>query len=100
MQKLIRTYRSEGLSAVSVNVIPDQDSDVPDWIVRNSVDWPVLIGTNLAELGKLYRVTGAPETFILNRQRKILGWHVGYEPGLEKQIEAEIRLALGREPYD
>ncbi len=88
------------MSPVSINVLPDKDTDVPLWVTQNSVDWPVLIGTNLTELGKRYGVTGAPETFILNRDRRILGWHVGYEPGLEREMEAEVRLALGLEPYD
>lgn len=60
---------------------------------------PGLIGTDLSALKETYGITGAPETFVLNGDGKIFAWHVGYATGEERLIEAEVRLALGLEPF-
>lgn len=99
MKSIVLKYRKQGLSAVWINILPEKDGEVLEWARQHQVDWPALVGTSLPILTDLYGVTGAPETFVLNRKRRVLGWHVGYQPGDEDRIEAEVRLALGLEPY-
>lgn len=60
---------------------------------------PPLIGTDLSELRQKYPITGAPETFLLDRQGRRFTHHVGFERGQERVVEAEIRLLLGLDPF-
>lgn len=77
----------------------EKDSDVPGWIRKKRPEMPVLVGADLPMLKEKYGVTGAPETFVLDRQGRIFGWHVGFEAGEQERIEAEVRLALGLIPF-
>lgn len=60
---------------------------------------PVLVGADLPRLREKYGVTGAPETFVLDREGRMFAWHVGFEPGEEERLEGEVRLALGLIPF-
>ncbi len=67
----------------------------------NAKGWsiPPLIGTDLPKLQEKYPITGAPETFLLDRKGRSYTHHVGFERGQEQVVEAEIRLLLGLDPF-
>ena len=46
---------------------------------------------------QLYRVTGIPTHFVIDRNGMIQFKHVGYMPGLEDKIKEEINLLLNKD---
>ncbi len=84
---------------MAINILGEKDPEVPAWIRKKQPEMPVLVGTDLPRLRRDFGVTGAPETFILDREGRIFSWHVGYEPGEEESLEAEVRLVLDLTPF-
>lgn len=41
-----------------------------------------------------YSVYAFPTTFIFNKNKKLIGYHLGYEEGLEEKIKGEILKEL------
>ncbi len=56
---------------------------------------PVLLdSTELSR--KEYNVLATPTTYIVDPSGKMIFKHIGYGPGMEKMLEREIDLLLGR----
>ena len=87
------------MSAVAINIQPDLDVKVSEWRQDHNFQIPALVGADPDALEQAYGVTGAPETFLLNRSGKILFRHVGFSPGEERILEAQIRVLLDLEPF-
>ncbi len=84
---------------MTINIHPDKDDQVTAWLRQEGISIPALVGADPEKLKKDYGVTGAPETFILDSRRRALIKHVGFVAGEEKEIEAQVRIALGLEPF-
>ena len=48
--------------------------------------------------GSLYQVTGTPTNFLIDRQGRIIFRGVGYAPGSENELRAQIEYLLSRKP--
>ncbi len=101
LQRLSDRYAGDGLRVVAINIQRDEEADVQPWLESKGFTVPALIGTDLSEVRPVYGVTGAPETFLLDGESG-RSWfhHVGYTPGDEEQLEAEIRLMLNLPPFE
>ena len=44
-------------------------------------------------------MTGAPETFLLDSNRRAIFKHVGFVAGEERKLEAQVRLLLELPPF-
>lgn len=80
---------------VAINVIPDQDPMIPEWMKEGGYTFPVLVGASTEKISIDYRMTGAPLTFILDKEGKIVKRLDGFDPGQEVEIEETIRSLLG-----
>lgn len=87
------------MSAVTINIQPDLDNKVSEWRQDHDFQIPALVGADPDRLEQAYGVTGAPETFLLDRSGKILFRHIGFSPGEERVLEAQIRVLLDLEPF-
>ena len=92
-QKLHASYSDQGLSMVWINVVPDEEKLIAAWRIRHGYTVPVLLGG--ASVLDDYNVTGTPTHYLIDSQGKVLWRHFGYKPGDEKDLEREIRQALG-----
>ena len=54
--------------------------------------FPVLLGGN--KIKKQLKGKGSPNTFIIDSQGIVRYMHVGFEKGLEKYIETEVKILL------
>ena len=86
------------MSAVAINIQPDLDGKVSEWRQDHNFQIPALVGADPDKLEQAYGVTGAPETFLLNRSGKILFRHIGFSAGEERVLEAQIRVLLPSPP--
>jgi peroxiredoxin len=76
----------ESRDVVVLAVSQDEDpAIVGPWIGERGFTFPVLLDP-LAEVGHALRVTGYPETFVVDRQGAILYHHVGYRDWAEPVI--------------
>ncbi len=83
---------------VAINVVPEQDKDVPAWRTKGGYTFPVLLSeSGFAETN--FGVHVQPTNFLLDADRRLVFRHLGYGAGGEKQIEAEIRELLGLDPF-
>ena len=69
------------------------------WIKRQGVSFPVLLGADRERLGKKYNIRGTPINFILDEKGAVLFRFDGFGQGAEKVLEAQIREALGMNPF-
>ena len=98
MQKIYDHYKDQGLAAVWINVVPDENKKIPDWLEKHQFTIPVLIGASQASLQRDYKLKMTPTHYLLTPAGDILFTHAGYEKGDEKELEEHIQKALGNIP--
>ena len=93
IQKIYDKYKGKGLSAVWINILPDEVGLIAGWqIARLTV--PVLIGGSQDALQRDYRIESTPATYLLGENGQVLFHKDGYAPGDEKILEAKIEAAF------
>ena len=95
VQKLHDTYRDDGLSVVWINVVPDEERLITGWLAKHGYTVPVLLGGRSTQND--YRLTTTPTHYILDAGGVMISRHAGYKPGDERELERQIRRALGLE---
>ncbi len=94
LERLYRTLSPEGLSVVAVACDDDQ-ADVQKFVSQHGLTLPVLIDLGGRVAGDDYRTTGYPETFLLDRQGRIVRHVVGPEEWDSPEMIAELRRLMG-----
>jgi cytochrome oxidase Cu insertion factor (SCO1/SenC/PrrC family) len=94
IQKIYDKYKDKGLSAVWVNILPEEVSLIAGWQMAKNLTVPVLIGGTQESLQRDYRINSTPSTYLLDENGGVLFREDGYKPGDEKTLEAKIEAAL------
>ena len=94
IQKLYDKYKDRGLSAVWINILPEEVPLIAGWQVAKNLTVPVLIGGSQEGLQRDYRIESTPATFLLDENGRVLFHEDGYKPGDEKTLAAKIEAAL------
>jgi thiol-disulfide isomerase/thioredoxin len=97
VQKLADRYKDQGLAAVWINVLPEEDKKIAEWQAKNQFRVLTLRGASQASLQRDYKLKVTPTHYLLDASGKVLFTHAGYTAGDEKELEARIRKALGAE---
>jgi thiol-disulfide isomerase/thioredoxin len=92
VKTLDRTYRDRGLSIVWINVLPEENKQLPEWRTRHEVTMPILAAGK--SLLRDYRLTMTPTHYLLDATGTVLWKHAGYKAGDEGAMEKEIVQAL------
>jgi cytochrome oxidase Cu insertion factor (SCO1/SenC/PrrC family) len=95
IQKIYDKYKDKGLSAVWINILPEEDNLIAGWEMAKNLTVPVLVGGSQAALQRDYGINSTPSTYLLDEQGRVLLHRDGYKPGDEKMLEAKIEAALG-----
>ena len=98
IQKIYDKYKDRGLSAVWVNILPEEDGLIAGWQMVKNLTVPVLIGGSQASLQRDYNIESTPSTYLLDENGRVLFREDGYKPGDEKILEAKIEAALNGVP--
>lgn len=98
LQKIYETYKGRGLSMVSINIFPEEESLIADWQKTNQYTIPVLVGAKLEAIEKDYDVKMTPTHFLLDSKGRIVLKQAGYKPGDEKALEGKIQKAVSLQP--
>jgi cytochrome oxidase Cu insertion factor (SCO1/SenC/PrrC family) len=97
IQKIYERYKDKGMSAVWINILPEENSLVPGWEAAKGLTVPVLVGASQAALQRDYRIESTPATYLLDEHGSVIYHADGYKPGDEKTLEAKIAATLGME---
>ena len=95
IQKIYDKYKAGGLSAVWVNILPEERDLIAGWQMARNLNVPVLVGGTQEALQRDYRIDSTPSTYLLDENGHVLLHQDGYKPGDEKIIEAKIQAVLG-----
>jgi len=94
LEALWRTYRERGVIFVGVDYL-DAPSAAMDYLQRFRITYPngPDVGTRIS---RLYRITGVPETFVVDPQGRVVFYKAApIRPG---ELEAVIERLLGASP--
>jgi peroxiredoxin len=98
VQKIFDKYKDQGLSAVWINLVPSENSKIPEWQTKHGFTVPVLVGASQASLQRDYKVKMSPTHYLLDENGNVVFSHAGYRPGDEKKLEEQIRCLLKLAP--
>ena len=94
IQKIYDKYKERGLSAVWVNILPEEVGLIAGWQMAKNLTVPVLIGGSQESLQRDYHINSTPSTYLLDENGRVLFHEDGYKPGDEKILEAKIESML------
>ncbi len=93
-QTLADKYAEQGVMFVGVNRDdPRAREQVKKYMADNKLSFAQVM-TNTAEAAEKYFVTGIPTTVLVDKEGKVADIHVGFAPGMEKDLEAQITKLL------
>ncbi|HVB86531.1 MAG TPA: TlpA disulfide reductase family protein [Candidatus Dormibacteraeota bacterium] len=94
MQTLYDKYKDEGLSAVWINVLPQENKLIPKWQSEHNFTVPILIGASQDWLQDHYKIVATPTEYLLGPHAEILFYQSGYKPSDVPVLESKIKDAL------
>ncbi len=94
IQKIYDKFKDRGLSAVWVNILPEEEGLIAGWQMAKNLTVPVLVGGSQVSLQRDYHIDSTPSTYLLDENGRVLFREDGYKPGDEKTLEAKIEVAL------
>jgi cytochrome oxidase Cu insertion factor (SCO1/SenC/PrrC family) len=97
IQKIYDRYKDRGLSAVWINILPEETPLIAGWQMTKNLNVPVLIGGTQESLLRDYRIVSTPSTYLLDENGRILFHQDGYKPGDEVLLEGRIARLLGQQ---
>jgi peroxiredoxin len=71
----------------------EQPANVAPWIAQRRFTFPVLLDPH-AEVGGALGITGYPETFVVDRNGRIVHHHIGYRNWAEPAVVAALERLL------
>ncbi len=102
METLHRRLQNSDFVMLAASQDVDGESTVLPYLQEGGFTFPVVLDVN-GEVGKKYGVTGYPETFIIDRQGKVVHHHIGYNDWGLPVVESALRRLLDQgvwEPWD
>ena len=94
IQKIYDQYREKGLSAVWINILPEENRLIAGWQMAKNLTVPVLVGATQDALQRAYHISSTPSTYLLDQNGRVLLHQDGYSRGDEKIIEERISRVL------
>jgi peroxiredoxin len=95
LQTLHETYRDRGFEVVAVEAFQDTERATA-FIEDKELDYTTLEnGEDDAEVvAEIFGVHSFPTSFIIDREGRVMYYHLGFELGDEQQMAAEIESLL------
>lgn len=98
IQTIYDNYKDKGLSAVWINILPEEEGLIAGWQMAKNLTVPVLVGGSQESLQRDYRIESTPATYLLDENGRVLFHADGYRPGDEKTLQGKIEAALNIAP--
>lgn len=92
LDKLAQKYQTLGVQVWGVNVENDSAA-AKAYLQKVQVSFPILFDLE-NDVSKAYQVEAMPTTVILDKDGNVRAVHRGYQSGVEKKYEADIKKLL------
>lgn len=93
LQKLHEKYGNKGLVVVGLALDKGGADDVKPFVKKHKLTYTILVDSS-SKVARQYGVRGIPTAYIIDKKGVIRNIHVGYSPGLEKDLEKEVQALL------
>jgi len=93
LQKIHEDYRKKGLCVAGVAIDSEDTAKVKQFVKEKKLTYIILLDKD-REVARLYQAPPIPLTYLIDRQGVIRYTHLGYYPGIEKDLEKEIKALL------
>jgi len=95
LQPLFEKYRDQGFEVIAVET-KGQTDRAKKFIEENGLTYTMLEnGEGEAEIaGAVFNVIYHPSSFLIDRDGKVMYYHLGFEAGDEEKLEKEIKTLL------
>ncbi|OQX50838.1 MAG: hypothetical protein B5M53_11730 [Candidatus Cloacimonas sp. 4484_209] len=90
LKKLYAAYKDQGFSVWGVGL--DKEEKLRQFVKEYDIEYPTLLGTRT--VAQQYDVQGIPTSVLFDKNNRIAYHHVGFAPGMEKELEKEIKELL------
>jgi peroxiredoxin len=94
LERLHRALGPEGLTVLTISADEDEE-DLREFVARYDLSLPVLLDPGGRTAAAAYRTTGYPETFLLDRQGRLIRHYVGPAEWDTPEALAHFRTLLG-----
>jgi len=97
---LAKKYAEYGVRLVTISQDdPRSQPKILPYMRSQGFDFPALLDGD-KQVGRKYRVSSLPTTFLIAQDGTIVTHHVGYREGDEHEVEVDLRTLLGLEPVE
>lgn len=96
VEELYKEFKDRGFKVIAVEAL--QDTERARKFIADKKLTFVFLENGKGEsdvVRRLYGVGGFPTSFLIDRQGRVLHSHLGFEPGDEVKLKAEIAQMLG-----
>jgi peroxiredoxin len=95
LQPLYEQFKDEGFEVIAVEAKRDTER-ATKFMQENGLTYTMLENAEGEQeiVGSLFKVRSFPSTFLIDRDGKVMFFHLGFEPGDEQHIEEEIQKLL------
>jgi peroxiredoxin len=93
LEPLWNKYREKGLSVIAVNTYPDTPG-AREFFEENGLTFPQLADRDKALKEGVLGLYGHPFTLVLDRERRIMFFKLGFDEGDEVKLEQQISKLL------
>ena len=95
LQPLYEQYKEQGFEVIAVDAKRDTER-ATKFIEENGLTYTMLENAEDADeiVGSMFKVRSFPSSFLIDRDGKVMYFHLGFEAGDEEHIEDEILKLL------
>ncbi len=95
LQPLYEKYKDQGFEIIAVDGKRDTER-ATKFIEENGLTYTMLENAEGDDeiAATLYKVRAYPSSFLIDRDGKVMYFHLGFEPGDEEHLEEEIQSLL------
>ena len=93
METLYRRFKGTDFVMLAASQDVDGKSTVLPYMQESGFTFPIVLDVS-GEVGRKYGVTGYPETFIIDRQGRIVHHHIGFNDWSLPNVEASLRRLM------
>jgi cytochrome c biogenesis protein CcmG/thiol:disulfide interchange protein DsbE len=93
MQKIYSEYKGRGFEIVAINIEPDAQEEIREFMKELRLTFPVLLDHDM-KVTRKYRLIGLPVSFLIDRQGIIRTKDVGYHDWTDKESRRQVESLL------
>ena len=95
LQPLYEQYKEQGFEVIAVDAKRDTER-ATKFIEENGLTYTMLENAEDTDeiVGSMFKVRSFPSSFLIDRDGKVMYFHLGFEAGDEEHLEEEIKTLM------